>query len=425
MGKKFIILLTKQLKKTIAILAILLSLTACKKDVNPNILPVSSFVDPIEIPRIEFGFNLNDFNVVQDTVRSGDSFGQLLFNNNLSYSEIANITETVKDSFDVRKLNINKQFTILKSEDSLNKPEVFIYQPNKIDYIVVDFRDSIPIATRKSKPVTIVENTASGVISSSLSETIEGQGLSYNIANDLSTIYAWTIDFFKLQKGDKFKIIYDEKFIDDTTYVGVDKIKAAYFEHNNRPFYAFEFVADTINEIPDYFDEEGKTLRKAFLKAPLKFSRISSRFSPRRFHPVQKRWKAHKGTDYAALRGTPILTTANGKVVKSGYTRGNGNYVKVKHNSTYSTQYLHMSKRAVKVGDFVKQGEVIGYVGSTGLATGPHVCYRFWKNGRQVDPYRQKLPEAKPMDKKLIPTYLESIQNIKIDLDRVPFKTTK
>lgn len=424
MGKEFIILLTKQVKKTIAILAILLSLTACKKDINPNVMPVSSFVDPIEIPRIEFGFNLNDFNVVQDTVRSGDSFGQLLFNNNLSYSEIANITKTVKDSFDVRKLNINKPFTILKSEDSLNKPEVFIYQPNKIDYIVVDFRDSIPTAQRKSKPITIVENTASGVISSSLSETIEDQGLSYNIANDLSSIYAWTIDFFKLQKGDKFKIIYNEKFIDDTTYVGVERIKAAYFEHNNRPFYAFEFVADTINDIPDYFDEEGKTLRKAFLKAPLKFSRISSRFSPRRFHPVQKRWKAHKGTDYAALRGTPILSTANGKVVKSGYTRGNGNYVKVRHNSTYSTQYLHMSKRAVKVGDFVKQGEVIGYVGSTGLATGPHVCYRFWKNGRQVDPYKQKLPEAKPMDKKLIPIYLESIQNIKNDLDLVSYKST-
>ena len=411
------------MKKTIVILSILLSFTACKREVNPIKLPVSSFIDPIEIPRIEFGFNLNDFNVVQDTIRNGDSFGQLLFNNSLSYSEIANITAAVKDTFDVRKLNINKPYLILKSEDSLNKPKVFIYQPNKIDYIVVDFRDSIPTAIRKSKRVTIIENTASGVINSSLSETIDDQGLSYNIANDLSSIYAWTIDFFKLQKGDKFKIIYNEKFIDDTTFVGIDRIKAAYFEHNNRPFYAFEFTADTINDIPDYFDEEGKTLRKAFLKAPLKFSRISSRFSPRRFHPVQKRWKAHKGTDYAALRGTPILSTANGKVVKSGYTRGNGNYVKVRHNSTYSTQYLHMSKRAAKVGDFVKQGEVIGYVGSTGLATGPHVCYRFWKNGRQVDPYRQKLPEAKPMDKNMKPIYLEFIQDLKKNIDRVPFST--
>ena len=412
------------MKKTLAILAVIISFAACKKEITPLELPVSSFIDPIEIPRVEFGFNFNDFDVVQDTIRNGDSFGQLLFNNNLSYSEIANITSTVKDSFDARKLDINKQYTILRSDDSLNKPQVFIYQPNRIDYVVVDFRDSI-VAQRKSKPVTIIENTASGVINSTLSETIEEQGLSYNIANDLSSIYAWTIDFFKLQKGDRFKIVYTEKYIDDTTYVGVDQIQSAYFEHNNRPFYAFQFVADTINYIPDYFDEEGKTLRKAFLKAPLKFStRISSRFSRRRFHPVQRRWKAHKGTDYAAQRGTPIITTANGTVTKSGYTRGNGNYVKIRHNATYSTQYLHMSKRKSKVGDFVKQGEVIGYVGSTGLASGPHVCYRFWKNGAQVDPYKQKLPEAKPMDPNMKPIYFEFIKNPKREIDNISFTET-
>lgn len=423
MGREPLKNLSITLNKILAILAIVLSLTSCNKDNKTTNLPVSSFVDSIEIPRIEFGFNLNDFNVVQDTIRSGDSFGELLFKNNLSYAEIAKITEAVKDSFDVRKLNINKPYTILKSEDSLNKPQVFIYQPNKINYYVVDFRDSIPTAVKKSKTVTIVESTASGIIESTLSEAIDEQGLSYNIVNDLSSIYAWSIDFFKLQENDKFKIVFTEKFIDDTTFVGIDQIKAAYFEHNNKPFYAFKFVADTINNVPDYFDEEGKTLRKAFLKAPLKYSRISSRFSPRRFHPVQKRWKAHKGTDYAAQRGTPIIATANGKVTKSGYTSGNGNYVKIRHNSTYSTQYLHMSKRAVKVGDFVKQGEVIGYVGSTGLATGPHVCYRFWKNGKQVDPYKQKLPEAKPMNPTLKPKYFESIVDIKNQLDNISFST--
>ncbi len=412
------------MKKTLAILAVIISFAACKKEITPLELPVSSFIDPIEIPRVEFGFNFNDFDVVQDTIRKGDSFGQLLFNNNLGYSEIANITAAVKDSFNARKLDINKQYTILRSDDSLNKPQVFIYQPNRIEYVVVDFRDTI-VAQRKSKPVTIIKNTASGVINSTLSETIEEQGLSYNIANDLSSIYAWTIDFFKLQKGDRFKIVYTEKYIDDTTYVGVDQIQSAYFEHNERPFYAFQFVADTINNIPDYFDEEAKTLRKAFLKAPLKFStRISSRFSRRRFHPVQRRWKAHKGTDYAAQRGTQIISTANGTVTKSGYTRGNGNYVKIRHNATYSTQYLHMSKRKAKVGDFVKQGEVIGYVGSTGLASGPHVCYRFWKNGAQVDPYKQKLPEAKPMDKNMKPIYFEFIENPKREIDNISFTET-
>ncbi|MGB2087142.1 MAG: M23 family metallopeptidase, partial [Psychroflexus salarius] len=171
----------------------------------------------------------------------------------------------------------------------------------------------------------------------------------------------------------------------------------------------------------DYFDENAQTLRKFFLKAPLEYSRISSRYTKRRFHPVQKRWKAHKGTDYAAPTGTPIWSTADGVVIKSSYTRGNGKYVKVRHTSTYTTQYLHMSRRAVNVGDYVKQGDIIGYVGSTGLATGPHVCYRFWVNGRQVDPYKQDLPDAEPMAEKLKPAYFDFIKPLKSQLDKIPF----
>lgn len=401
-----------------------IGIISCEKDIKPITVPVSNFIEPIEIPVIEYGFNLNDFKVVKDTIRKDESFGQILFRNNVGYSKVAEIATKIKDSFDVRRLNTNRAYTLLKSKDSLEQGQVFIYQKNKIDYVVVDFRDSIAAHNRRL-PVKLVEKTASGVIESSLSETVVDNNLDYNIVTDLSGIYAWTVDFFKLQKGDRFKLIYTEKYINDSIYAGIDEIKAAYFEHNKRPFYAFQFEADTINGIIDYFDEEAKTLRKAFLKAPLNYSRISSRFSPRRFHPVQKRWKAHKGTDYAANRGTPILATANGKVTKSSYTKGNGNYVKIRHNSTYSTQYLHMSKRAAKVGDMVKQGETIGYVGSTGLATGPHVCYRFWKNDRQVDPYKQKLPEAKPMDKNLRPIYLESIASIKDTLDQVEFQNVK
>jgi len=412
------------LKKILLICLIAVGILSCKKDKAPIEVPVSNFIEPIEIPRIEYGFNLNDFRVSKDTIRNGDSFGQILFKNNVSYAKIAEIAEKIKDTFDVRRVNVNKPYVVLRSEDSLDQAQVFIYQTNKIDYVVVDFRDSIA-AYNRSLPVKLIDKSASGIIESSLSETIVDNNLDYNIANDLSGIYAWTVDFFKLQKGDRFKIMYTEKYINDTVYAGIDEIKAAYFEHNNRPFYAFQFQADTLTGLTDYFDEEAKTLRKAFLKAPLNYSRISSRFSPRRFHPVQKRWKAHKGTDYAAKRGTPILATANGKVTKASYTRGNGNYVKIRHNSTYSTQYLHMSRRAAKVGQMVKQGEVIGYVGSTGLATGPHVCYRFWKNGRQVDPYKQKLPEAKPMDKDLRPIYLESIEETKNALDQIEFTTVE
>ena len=172
------------------------------------------------------------------------------------------------------------------------------------------------------------------------------------------------------------------------------------FIHQNEPFYAFEYEVDSTTNRTEYFDEEAKTLRRFFLKAPVQYSRISSRYSPRRFHPVQRRWKAHKGTDYAAKRGTPIWSTADGVVIKSSYTSGNGNYVKVKHTNKYTTQYLHMTRRAAKVGQRVKQGEIIGYVGSTGLATGPHVCYRFWVHGRQVDPFKQDLPKAENLCQK-------------------------
>jgi murein DD-endopeptidase MepM/ murein hydrolase activator NlpD len=231
---------------------------------------------------------------------------------------------------------------------------------------------------------------------------------------ELSSIYAWTIDFFRIQKGDHFKIVYEEKFVENE-FIGIGRVYAALFNHANEDFYAFYFEEE--ENYGDYFDDEGAALRKAFLRAPLNYSRISSSYSKRRKHPVTGRIKAHLGTDYAAPTGTPILSTANGTVTEARYKRNNGNYVKVRHNSTYSTQYLHMSKikSGIRPGVYVKQGEVIGYVGSTGLATGPHVCYRFWKNGRQVDPYKQKLPPSKPVKKENLEAYTmlkDSMMNI-------------
>src|SRR5690606_9880876 len=190
---------------------------------------------------------------------------------------------------------------------------------------------------------------------------------------------ALSIDFCRIQKGDKFAVTLYEKFIDDSIYAGIDRVESTYFQHKGKDFFAFPFKSSENQKIAQYYNEEGKALKSMFLKAPLDYFRISSRFSGRRFHPVQKRWKAHNGTDYAAPHGTPIKTTASGVVERAGYTAGNGNYVKIRHNGTYSTQYLHMSKILVKRGQHVTQGQTIGKVGSTGLATGPHVCYRFWK----------------------------------------------
>ena len=366
----------------------------------------------------QFGYTLNDYTVKRDTVKRGDSFGSILENNNLFYPQIYNIVQKAKKVFDVRRINLGKPYTILFSKDSVKTPKVLIYQPNLIDYVVVSLTDSL-FAEKKSKAVKLKEFEAEGVITSSLSETMEEKKLSPLLSNELSEIYAWTIDFFRLEKGDNFKIIYSAKFVDDSIAVGLNRIHSAYFEHRAKPFYAIEFETDPKRGLFEYFDENGKNLRRAFLRAPVQFSRISSRYNLKRKIAYYGRVRPHLGTDFAAPRGTPIRATASGTVTKASYTRSNGNYIKIKHNGTYSTQYLHMDKRGVKVGQFVKQGDYIGTVGMTGNTSGPHVCYRFWKNGKQVDPLKQKLPEAKPISKELKKRYLKYMMPVKNQLDSI------
>ena len=366
----------------------------------------------------EFGFILNNYEVKKDTIDRGDSFGLILEKNELYYPKIFNIVNEVKKVFDIRRVNVGRPYTILYSKDSIRKPEYFIYQPSSIDYLVVSLGDSI-YAEKKQKEVKLVEYEASGVIKSSLSETMQELGLSPLITNELSEIYAWNIDFFRLEKGDNFKILYTSKFIDDSIYIGLNRVHNAYFEHRGKPFYAIEYETDSVRGITEYFDENGKNLRRAFLLSPVQFSRISSRYNLRRKIAYYGRVKPHYGTDFAAPVGTDIRATASGRVEKSGYTRANGYYIKIKHNATYSTQYLHMRKKGLKVGTQVKQGDKIGEVGMTGYTSGPHVCYRFWKNGKQVDPLKQKLPEAKPISDELRLKYLAYMEPIKYKLDNI------
>jgi murein DD-endopeptidase len=377
--------------------------------ISSIIFASSSDKESLELPELEetttvkekkakdsmyYGFNLNLFEVVRDTVKSGDSFGELLLKHRVGYPEIHSLTTKKNRAiFDLRKIRVGRPYTILKSKDSINKAELFIYEIDKVNYAIVDLRDKVSLE-RKEREIKSVEREASGVITTSLSEAILDQGIDYDVTHNLAAIYAWTIDFWRLSKGDKFKVIYDEHYINDNTYVGMGPIKAAYFEHNG----------------------------KAFLRAPVNFSRISSRYNlKRRISYYGNKVKPHKGTDYAAKVGTPIMATANGRVIAASYTRANGNYVKIRHNNTYSTQYLHMSKRKVKNGDYVKQGDVIGWVGMTGNTSGPHVCYRFWKNGRQVDPLKEKLPKAKPLPEPSRLTYINTINPVKSQLDCIGF----
>ena len=405
--------------KNLFLLSLIISLLSCKGEISEEKNVEEKIITPKVIQK--FGYTLNTYKVVEDTIKKGETFGEILYRNHIEYPEVYNIVEGSKDSFDVRRLNAGKPYTILAKNDSTEKAQVFIYQPSKVEYVVIDFTDSI-FAQLHRKEIKTVTKTATGIIKTSLSEAVDDKGLDYALVNEMSDIYAWTVDFFHLQKNDNFKVIYEEKFIDDSVYVGIGEIKAAYFENNKTPFYAFNFVTDSTKNIYDYYDDNANNLRKQFLKAPIKFRRISSRYNLRRYTKYYGRVKAHRGTDFAAAVGTPIVSTADGRVTESRYRGGNGNYVKVKHNSTYSTQYLHMRKRKVKVGDYVKQGDVIGTVGMTGSTAGPHVCYRFWKNGAQVDPFKQKLPSAKPIKENLKENYLSFIEPLKAQLDQTPIK---
>lgn len=364
-----------------------------KSGIIPEVEKKNNVAEVYVSPR-KFGLPTDSFTIIENTVHRNEFLATILQPYNVENITIANLAQKSKPVFDVRRIAAGNQYTIFCTKDSVQKAVFFVYQPNAIDYIIYDLRDSITVTKGKREVTTKIE-TASGIITSSLYEALEDAGTDPALAMKLADIYAWTIDFYSIKQGDFFKVIYEQRYVKDEP-VESGQVKSAIFSHEGDTFYAFYYEPDSL-QAGDYFDHTGQSLRKAFLKAPLKFSRITSGFTMKRFHPVQKRWKAHLGTDYGAPSGTPIISTGNGVVTESTFNRNNGNYVKVRHNNTYTTQYLHMTRRAVKRGQQVRQGQVIGYVGSTGLATGPHVCYRFWKNGKQVDPYRQKFPAATPI----------------------------
>lgn len=362
-----------------------------------------------------YGFDLKEFILVEDTIKSGDNLGKIFGENRLNATEVQNIVTQVKDTFNVRSIRAGQPYALIKYKSNPEKLAAFVYHPSISGYQVIDLRDSIHAYT-KLYPVTLKRRTVSSKIEGSLSVSLSKEGVDQSLATKMSQIFAWSIDFFKLQPEDEFAVTIEEKYINDTIYVGISNIEAAYFKYRGKDLYAFPYKRPDSRGV-DYYDEEGRPMKSMFLKAPLKFFRITSKYTKSRFHPVQKTWKAHNGTDYAAPSGTPIMSTASGVVERAGYTAGNGNFVKVRHNGTYSTQYLHMSKILVKNGQHIDQGQTIGLVGSTGLATGPHVCYRFWKNGVQVDPRSQVLPNSVPMDQKDISAFKEYITPLKAELD--------
>ena len=390
-------------------------LSSCNSEINEN----KKEKDPI---KYKYGYDESKYLFEEKKVGKGDTFGDILEGQGIDYPEIYQALEKTKNDVDFRKLQLGKPYTLIYTKDSIRKLKAFVYHPTIEGYSFIQLKDSVFGNTFK-KTRTYKDLSASGIIDNSLYLTLEEQDKDPLLTYYLSDIYAWTIDFFRLDKGDKFKVIYTEAYVDDSIPVGITKIKAAYFVHKGVERYAFEYETDSIKGIVEYLDQDGKNLRRAFLQSPIKFGRISSRYNLRRRIALYgNRVRPHKGTDFAAPVGTPIMSTANGTVIESSYTRANGRYVKVRHNNTYDTQYLHMRKSNVKVGQFIEQGDVIGWVGMTGNTSGPHVCYRFWKNGIQVDPFKQKLPEAKPINESLKKKYFSDIVLIKSELDSVIIK---
>ncbi len=372
--------------------------TSGEGDGNPTALAVKAKAEAPE-PTLTIDeqeaqrFGLPDsvaLRVESGTVRSGQSLSHLLSPAGVGAQVLHRIATDQREVYDVRRMKAGQDWRLFRGPDG--RARHFVYLINRKDYVVFDL-DAEGRARKGAFPSETRRDFVEGEVQGSLYQVLDNEGHSTTLALAMAQVYAWTIDFSRIQAGDRFRILYERNYVGEEAD-GMPRILAAEFVHRGRNFPAFAFDQ---GDGMDHFDETGASLRKAFLKAPVEFSRISSRFDKKRFHPVLKKVKAHLGTDYAAPHGTPIVSVGDGVVVKASYTKGNGKYVKVRHNSTYTTQYLHMSRRNVKEGQAVRQGDVIGYVGSTGLATGPHVCFRFWKNGQQVDHLREEFPPSTPI----------------------------
>lgn len=371
---------------------------------------------PPPLPML-YGFIEDSFKIEKFRVKRNQNLADILLNENIEYATVNKLANNCKEFFDVRRIRYGNPYTIFYEKDSLSTPLWMVYEIDNTDYLVMQLNDSLKV-TRKKKEITLQRKSNVGLINSSLWKTIQENNLNPMLAIELSEIYAWTVDFFGIEKGDHFKVIYDEAYVDSTS-IGVENIYAAYFYHKGRAYYAFKYQQDSIWS---FFDEQGLSLRKAFLKAPLKFSRISSRFSNNRFHPVLKIYRPHHGIDYAAPSGTPVYALGDGSVLKRGWdAKGGGNYIKIRHNSVYTTVYMHLSgfAKGLRQGDYVRQGELIGYVGKTGLATGPHLDFRVFKNGHPIDPLKIEAPPVDPIDSTSMEEYLEFVKPWISDLDKL------
>lgn len=385
-----------------------------KQDINTNLQE--------EINRnYAYGVCVDSLDLSHYKIQKGDHLSSILMNLGFTGNEVEQISETISPFYSPSKLQIGNIYATITTPDSVSAIQYLVFEKSKTDYVVVDLCEDDLKVHESSKPITLQRKYAEGTITSSLWNSIIESGSSPMLALKISDLYAWQVDFFGIKEGDSFRLIYEEAWVDDTTFLEIASIEGALFNHNERDYIAIPFEQDSIKE---YFDEEGNSLRKEFLKAPLDFFRISSTFSNSRLHPVLKRYRAHHGVDYAAPTGTPVKTVGDGVVIAKGYQAGGGgNYLKVKHNSIYTTTYMHLSRFAngIQKGSSVRQGDIIGYVGATGLATGPHLDYRVHKNNIPINPLTMEAPPSYPVKPELRDSFMVVRDQILMELDSLQY----
>lgn len=374
--------------------------------------------------RFLYGICVDSLDTNDYLIGNGDNMGAILGRLGFTALETDSIVRSCRDVLDPARLQAGRSYTVFTSRDSVPAIRHIVFGKTLTDFALIDFTGDSISSSSYTKPVTLQRRYLEGTLNTSLWNYLSSRGEDPLLALRIADIYAWQIDFFDVKEGDSFRVLYDVAFIDDTTALEIASVGGAVFNHRGKDFTAIPFTQDSVFE---YFDEEGNSLRKEFLKAPLDFFRISSRFSNSRFHPVLKRYRAHHGVDYAAPTGTPVKSIGAGAVVGKGFQAGGGgNFLKIKHNSVYTTTYMHLSRFAsgIQVGKTVQQGEVIGYVGSTGLSTGPHLDFRVHKNGQPVDPQKMESPPSKPVRPELMDSFAGTKQYVFAELDslRVTYK---
>jgi murein DD-endopeptidase MepM/ murein hydrolase activator NlpD len=386
-------------RKTITLITLLVLIFSCKNtpDETPGTLQPesdSAAISEAKAPNLLYGINVDSFDQVTGHIKQNVFLSDILRKHGVSMNEIDKLLKNSKSVFDVRKLRSGNDYILFCDRDSIARARYLVYEHDPTSFYIFSFNDSLNI-TLYRKSIRSEIRYASGTIETSMWDAMIGGGLAPSLANDLSDIFAWTVDFFGLQKGDKFKVIYEERLIDDKRLT-TGRIYAAQFSRTGSTIAAIPFIQD---DKESYFDVNGTSLKKAFLKAPLQFSRISSHFSSARMHPILRIVRPHYGVDYAAPIGTPVHSIGDGRVTSATSENGSGKMVRIQHNSVYATAYLHLSGfgEGTAPGVYVKQGDIVGYVGSSGLSTGPHLDFRFYMNGSPVDPLKVDAPPVEPI----------------------------